>query len=158
MIWNTIESLDAYQNKDDTESNIKRLVNRIQQHLKDGICCFKASGVANDIMHKAKARTILNLVTNKDEDESLETDKVAMQIKSRTKNASGIKDKYPVLDQNFLAETILPTLSDILAIYSPNLTTPSLLLCIVASCLPSLVRMHLCFKLLCDCLSEKKNH
>lgn len=54
-----------------------------------------------------------------------------------------------------MAETILPTLSDILAAISPNLTTPSLLLCIVASCPPSLVRMYLCFKLLCDCQRKK---
>ena len=98
MIWNTNESLDAYQNKADTESNIKHLVNRIHQHLKDGIYYFKASGVAPDIMHKTKAPTILNLVTNEDEDESLETDKVSMQIKSKIKNVCGTKDKYPVLD------------------------------------------------------------
>lgn len=98
MIWNTNESLDAYQNKADTESNIKRLVNRIHQHLKDGIYYFKASGVATDVMHKTKAPTILNLVTNEDEDESIETDKVSMQIKSKIKNVCGTKDKYPVLD------------------------------------------------------------
>ena len=46
--------------------------------------------------------------------------KVAMQIKLKIKNASGNKDKYPVLDENLLNETILPTLSDILVTICPK--------------------------------------
>ena len=99
-IWNTNELPDAYRNKGGTESNSTRLVNRIQQHLKDEIYCFKARGVAAAIRNKKKASTTLNLVTNQDKDESIETDKVAMQIKSEIKNFSGIKDKYPELDEN----------------------------------------------------------
>ena len=74
--------------------------------MKDEIYYFKAPGVATVIMHKKKAFTILNLVANQDEDKFLETDKVAMQIKSEINNVSGIKDKYPVLDENSLIETI----------------------------------------------------
>ena len=69
-------------------------------------------------MHKKKASTILNLVTNQNEDESLETEKVPMQIKSDIKNISGIKDKYPVLDEYLLTEIILPTLNNVLVTIS----------------------------------------
>ena len=54
-IWNTNELLDAYRNKDGTESNSTHPVKRIQQHLKDEIYCFKAPGAATVIMHKEKA-------------------------------------------------------------------------------------------------------
>ena len=66
-----------------TESNSTRLVNWIQQNLKDEIYSFKAPGVATVIMHKKKVSAILNLVTNQDKDESLQTWKVAMQMKSK---------------------------------------------------------------------------
>ena len=88
--------------------------------MKDEIYYFKAPGFATVIMHKRKAFTILNLVANQDEDKFLETDKVAMQIKSEINNVSGIKDKYPVLDENSLIETILPTLRDVLVQFFPN--------------------------------------
>ena len=68
-IWNTNELVDAYRNKGATESNSTRLVNQIQQHLKDEIYCFKARGVAAVIMNKKKASATLNLVTNQDKDE-----------------------------------------------------------------------------------------
>ena len=68
-IWSTNELVDAYRNKGGTESNSTRLVNQIQQHLKDEIYCFEARGVAAVIMNKKKASTTLNLVTNQDKDE-----------------------------------------------------------------------------------------
>ena len=71
-------------------------------------------------MYKKKASTVLNLVAYQDEDKSLETDNVAMQIKSEIKNLSGIKDKYLVLDENSLTETILPTLRDMLVAIFPK--------------------------------------
>ena len=57
-------------------------------------------------MNKKKVSTILNLVNNQDEGESL-----AMQIKSEIKKVLGIKDNYPVLNENSLVETASPTLT-----------------------------------------------
>lgn len=62
-------------------------------------------------MNKKKVSTILNLVNNQDEGESLESEKVAMQIKSEIKKVLGIKDNYPVLNENSLVETASPTLT-----------------------------------------------
>ena len=62
-------------------------------------------------MNKKKVSTILNLVDNQDEGESLESEKVAMQIKSEIKKVLGIKDNYPVLNENSLVETASPTLT-----------------------------------------------
>ena len=62
-------------------------------------------------MNKKKVSTILNLVNNQDEGESLESEIVAMQIKSEIKKVLGIKDNYPVLNENSLVETASPTLT-----------------------------------------------
>ena len=43
-----------------------------------------------------------------------------MQIKSEMKNISGLKDKYPELDEKSLIETVLPNLNDILVTISPK--------------------------------------
>ena len=43
-----------------------------------------------------------------------------MQIKSEMKNVSGLKDKYPELDEKSLTQTILPNLNDILVTISPK--------------------------------------
>ena len=67
-------------------------------------------------MNKKKVSTILNLVNNQDEGESL-----AMQIKSEIKKVLGIKDNYPVLNKNSLVETASPTLNDILVTISSKL-------------------------------------
>ena len=67
------------------------------------------SAVDTVILHEKKTSTILDLVTNRDEDKSFEREKVRNKIKSEIKNVSVIKDKYPVLDEILLTETILPT-------------------------------------------------
>ena len=67
-------------------------------------------------MNKKKVSTILNLVNNQDEGESL-----AMQIKSEIKKVLGIKDNYPVLNENSYVETASPTLNDILVTISSKL-------------------------------------
>ena len=78
-----------------------------------------------------------------------------MQIKSQIKSVSVIN--YPVLDENLLTETILPTLNDILVIISPkfkdNLKSVALISSIVTTVASS---RYLCFKLPWDCLSEKR--
>ena len=109
-------------------------------------------------MHKKKAFTILNLVANQDEDKFLETDKVAMQIKSEINNVSGIKDKYPVLDENSLIETILPTLRDVLVAIFPRLKDSPESVALISSIVATIASVQgvLSFKLLCDCLSEKR--
>ena len=114
--------LDAYIEKGGTESNVTRFLTRIQEYLKDEIYCFKSPGVATIIMHKKKATNLLQLVSNQDEDETLETEKVARQIKSEVKDVHGITDKYPLLDDDTIADSILPTLNDLVAI-SPKFKT-----------------------------------
>ena len=52
---------------------------------------LQAPEVATVIIHKKKASKLLNLVSIQHEDESLETEKLAMQIKSKKKNVSGVK-------------------------------------------------------------------
>ena len=88
--------------------------------MKDETYCFKAPEVATVIIHKKKASKLLNLVSIQQEDESLETEKLAMQIKSKKKNVSGVKKTYPELGEKSLTETILPTLNDILFTISPK--------------------------------------
>ena len=67
-------------------------------------------------MNKKKVSTMLNLVNNQDEGESL-----AMQIKFKIKKVLGIKGNYPVLNENSLVETASPTLNDILVTISSKL-------------------------------------
>ena len=107
-IWNKNELLNARRNKGGTKSNNIRLVNWIQQHLKDETYCFKAPEVATVIIHKKKASKLLNLVSIQHEDESLETEKLAMQIKSKKKNVSGVKKtltwiRWKIVDRNNFA-------------------------------------------------------
>lgn len=91
------------------------------------------SGVDTVILHEKKTSTILDLVTNRDEDESLEPEKVALEIKSETKNVSGIKDKYPALDKISFTVTILPTLNDTLITISPKLKDNSKSFALISS-------------------------
>ena len=67
------------------------------------------SAVDTVILHEKKTSTILDLVTNRDEDKSFEREKVRNKIKSEIKNVFVIKDKYPILDEILLTEKILPT-------------------------------------------------
>ena len=96
--------LDAYIEKGGTESNVTRFLSWIQEYLKDEIYCFKSPGVATIIMHKEKATNLLKQVNNQDEDGTLETEKMAKQIKSEVKDVRVITDKYPVLDGDTIAD------------------------------------------------------
>ena len=91
--------------------------------MKDEIHCFSSPGIATVIMLKKKASKLLKLVSNEDEAESLDTAKIAKQIKSEIMNAVGIKDNYPVLDETAIQQAILPTLNEILINISPKFET-----------------------------------
>ena len=123
--------LDAYIEKGGTESNVTRFLSRIQEYLKDEIDCFKSPGVA-------KAANLLKLVSNQDEDETLETEKVAKQIKSEVKDVHGITDKYPVLDDDTIADSILPTLNGLLVAISPKFKTNQKAVALISSIVTSM--------------------
>ena len=137
-IWNSCELLDAYIEKGGTKSNVTRFLSRIQEYLKDEIYWFKSPGVATIIMHKTKAINLQKLISNQDEDETLETEKVAKQIKSEVKDVHGITDKYPVLDDDTTAYSILPTLNDLLVAISPKFKTNQKAVALISSIVTSM--------------------
>ena len=90
--------LAEYRKAGGTETNTTRFIQRIKEYIKDEIYCFKASGVASLIMQKEKASTILKLVSNEEEDDYLEIEKVSKQIKEEIKSLPVIRKGYPLLD------------------------------------------------------------
>ena len=58
--------------------------------MKDEIHCFSSPGIATVIMLKKKASKLFKLICNEDAAESLDTVKIAKQIKSEIMNAFGI--------------------------------------------------------------------
>ena len=138
-MWNSCELLEEYRNKGGTESNTTRFVARIEEYMKEEIYCFSSPGIATIIMLKKKASTLLKLVSNKEEDESLETVKIAKQIKSEVKGVVGIKDNYPVLDETAIEQSILPTLNDILINISPKFKTNQKTVALISSIVTSMV-------------------
>ena len=71
-------------------------------------------------MHKTKASQVLKVVTNNEEDEYLETEKIAKKIKAEIKQLPTLKQQYPTLDEQTLNNTIIPTLNEILVSVSPK--------------------------------------
>ena len=88
--------------------------------MTDEIYCFKAAFLATIVMHKKKASQVLKLVNSKDKDEALETEKIAKKIKDEIKEVPGVKEEYPVLDEETLQNTIIPILISILVSISPK--------------------------------------
>ena len=64
-----------------TETNTTRFVQRIKEHLKEQIYCFKSPGLASLIMHKEKASSIMKVVAEKEEYDHTDIEKVSKQIK-----------------------------------------------------------------------------
>ena len=60
------------------------------------------------------------MVGNQDEDEDIDINKVARQLKSELNKKPGIKRKYPVLDADELSDICLPTLKTMLETIPPN--------------------------------------
>ena len=94
---------------------------------------YTASNPQTIIMHKRRATNLLKLVSNQDEDETLETEKVAKQIKSEVKDVHDITGKYPVLDDDTIADSILPTLNDLLVGISPKFKTNQKAVALISS-------------------------
>ena len=138
-VWNSSELLEEYRNKGGTETNSTCFVARIKEYMKDEIHCFSSPGIATVIMLKKKASKLLKLVSNEDEAESLDTAKIAKQIKSEIMNAVGIKDNYPVLDETAIQQAILPTLNEILINISPKFETNEKTVALISSILTSTV-------------------
>ena len=100
--------------------------------MTDEIYCFKAAGLATIVMHKKKASQVLKLVNSKDEDEALETEKIAKKIKAEIKEVPGVKEGYSVLDEETLQNTII-TLNEILVTISPKFQTNPLAAALVSN-------------------------
>ena len=89
-------------------------------------------------MHKKKASQVLKLVNSKDEDEALETEKIAKKIKAEIKEVPGVKEEYPVLDEETLQNTIIPTLNEILVSISPKFQTNPLAAALISNIVTSM--------------------
>ena len=82
-VWTSSELLEAYKEMGGTETNSSRLISRINEFLGDEIYFFKCPGLATILMHKTKASQILNVEANNEEDEYLETQKIAKKSKGK---------------------------------------------------------------------------
>ena len=74
-IWSSAELIQVYRSKGGTETNRSRFIDRIQDHLKDQVYCFKAIGVNTVIMHCSKAASLVKLTKVQDEDNFADTKK-----------------------------------------------------------------------------------
>ena len=125
--------LEVYRSKGDSETNSTAFINKIKEYMTDEIYCFKAAGLATIVMHKKKASRVLKLVNSKDEDEALETEKIAKKIKAEIKEVPRVKEEYPVLDKETLQNTIIPTLNEILVSISPKFQTNPLAAALISN-------------------------
>ena len=79
----------------------------------------------------------MKLTKGQDEDDFLDTKKLANQLKNELKECVGVKDQYPVLDETEISNSILPTMYDLLLLISPkfkdNLKAVSMISSIIAS-------------------------
>ena len=130
--------LEAYRSKGGSETNSTPFVNKLKEYMTDEIYCFKAAGLATIVMHKKKASHVLKLVNSKDEDEALETEKIAKKINAEIKEVPRVKEEYPVLDEETLQNTIIPTLNEILVSISPKFHTNPLAAALISNTVTSM--------------------
>ena len=102
----------------------------------------------------------MKLTKGQDEDDFLDTKKLANQLKNELKECVGVKDQYPVLDETEISNSILPTMYDLLLLISPkfkdNLKAVSMISSIIASVASSQTSMlQVALGLL---VNQKKDH
>ena len=119
-IWNSSELHKKYLKKGGTKSKVCRLIERIEERMKDEIYCFKAAGMATIIMHKQKATSMFKVLVKNDTDEEEDIKRVAKRTSSETKEASVIKDTYPTLDEEEISDLCLFSLLSMLCLVSPK--------------------------------------
>ena len=101
--------------------------------MNDEIYCFKSPGLATNIMHKKKASEVLKVVNSHDEDENLQVDKIGKKIREEIKQLPKIKTEYPVLNEETLKNTVIPTLHDLLSCISPKFESNPLVLALISN-------------------------
>ena len=69
----------------------------------------------------------------------LKLSKLPKKIKTEAKDAFGIKDSYPALDEASIKQTILPTLNEILVNISPKFETNQKTVALISSIVTSIV-------------------
>ena len=164
-IWSSTELLEAYREKGGSETNSTRFINRIMTFMNNELYCFKSPGLATIVMHKKKASDVLKVVNNNEEDEQLEVDKIGKKIRAEIKELPSIKTEYPVLNEETLNNTVIPTLNNLLISISPkfqsNPLVPALIsniVTIIASSNVSMLQISLGLlvreKKMIECLHE----
>ena len=106
--------------KGGAEFKVCRLIERIEEQMKDEIYCFKAAGMAAIFMHKQKTTSMFKVLVKSDTDEEEDIKRVAKRISSETKEAPVIKDTYPTLDEEEISDLCLPSLLSMLCIVHRN--------------------------------------
>ena len=144
-IWNSSELHKKYLKKGGTESKVCRLIERIEEQMKDEIYCFTAAGMATIIMYKQKATSMSKVLVENDTDEEEDIKRVAKRISSETKEAPVTKDTYPTLDEEEISDLCLPSLLSMLCIVSPkfrsNLKVVALMSSMIKTVMTSMVSM-----------------
>ena len=144
-IWNSSELHKEYLKKGGTESKVCRLIERLEEQMKDEIYCFKTAGMPTVIMHKQKATSMFKVLVKNDTDEDEGIKRVAKRISSETKETPVIKDTYPTLDEEEISDLCLPSLLSMLCIVSPkfrsNLKVVALMSSMIKTVMTSKVSM-----------------
>lgn len=119
-IWLSTEIHEMYMQNGGSDSNIPRFVNKIVDMLRDDVYCFRSPGIASMIINKKKAASMFRIIEHKEAD--LDLKDVAAKIKQEIAEVSTLKNHYPVLSDEIMAEFQIPTLNYLLSIVSPNLS------------------------------------
>lgn len=93
-------------------------------------------------MHCSKAATLVKLTKAQDEDDFIDTEKLAKQIKCELKECTGIKDQYPVLDEYEISNSISPTLNSLLLLISPQFKDNEKAVALICSIISSITNSH----------------
>ena len=93
-------------------------------------------------MHCSKAATLVKLTKAQDEDDFIDTEKLANQIKCELKECTGIKDQYPVLDEYEISNSISPTLNSLLLLISPQFKDNEKAVALICSIISSITNSH----------------
>ena len=127
-MWNSVELFHQYQQFGGKVLVQRSLVQKINGHFKEDVVVLSSPGLASLIVFIKNASTVVNLASDKEEDQQdILLEKLAKIICNEVKQIATDRSRY---DIRITKESIRPTVMDLLSALSANLkyTLPALLI------------------------------
>ena len=120
-IWTSVDLHNIYMKGGGSALSRKQLMSKLKEYFGEKVLILTSPGIANIVVFRTQASTVLNVVKDDVADEDIEIDILARKVRKEVKEIPKQKKVYKKhIDFNVANADVCPAINDFLYAISPK--------------------------------------